>query len=420
MDRRKRNGKKRNASARNTTKQIGLLGQALRGLGGLGGAALGGLAGHPGIGGAVGTSFGAAISKWLGAGDYQVSKNSLVTRASASIPTMHRTDQTVVIRHREYIGPLTGSTEFTVQRQLIINPGLSGTFPWLSGIAKNFQEYRVTGMVYHYVPTSGSAISSTSSALGSVMFQTTYRTTDDEPSSKVEMLNEYWSNEVVPFESTVHPIECDPKENPFSVHYVRVGDAVGEPLLYDIGKTFIATQGMQSAYTVGDVWVTYEVELKKPIVTSNVTSMGAFKSAAFGGAAVTTASFFNDPGQTYGQLPVTISSGRTITFATGLTGTYILTLHIQSPGGLGHATQVTFIGTAALTNCAFADLSFGGNTETGSVFNTATTGTALDLYYTVCLVITNPGVQATMRFPDGQWTSGAVGGVGLNIVQIDS
>jgi hypothetical protein len=424
MNRRKK--KTRNNSTRNSRKtqqaEIGLLGRALRGLGGLGGAALGGLAGNPGVGSVVGTSFGAAVSKWLGAGDYEVSKNSLVARASSAIPTMHRTDQSVVIRHKEYVGPLTGSTAFTVQRECVINPGLSGTFPWLSGIAKNFQEYSVKGMVYHYVPTSGSAISSTSSALGSVMFQTTYRSTDTPPVSKIEMLNEYWSNEVVPFETCVHPIECDPKENPFSIHYVRAGDAVGEPLLYDIGRTFIATQGMQSAYVVGDVWVTYEIEFKKPIVSSNATSHGTFKAMNFTGSISTSAFFGGVEVSSEGKLPYTLSTGRTVIFPPGLTGTYMIILSLGSTLGVGHTSLLTFTTAPILTGCVSSDLPWGGSIGPSTFTDTSGVpgATAHCLVTYAGITISDPSVTATVQLPDGQWSSGTMNTALITVVQVDS
>lgn len=253
------------------------LGYALRTLGGLGGGAVGGLVGMPSSGSAMGSGIGAALSKWLGSGDYQVSSNSMVSsmKASGSIPMMHKNDQTVVVRHKEFIGEIRSAVDFTNRYSLELNPGVSSTFPWLSRIAGNYQEYRFKGIVFHYVPTSGSAVASTNNALGSVMMQTSYRATDTPPASKRELLNEYWSTETAPFETTCHPIECNPSENPFNVQYVRqktvpVGDNL---LMYDLGVTHIAVSGQQVDNVVlGDLWVTYEVELKKPILYSNVTN----------------------------------------------------------------------------------------------------------------------------------------------------
>jgi hypothetical protein len=168
-------------------------------------------------GGIIGSGIAGLVSQWTGNGDYQVSRNTIVAKASNSIPTMHKKDQNVTIRHREFICTLNGSSSFTVQRELPLNPGIEVTFPWLAPIASRFQQYEIKGMVYHYVPTSG-IYSPTSTAIGAVMIQTTYRSTDSAPTSKVELLNEYWASESIPSEPFIHPIECDPKENAFIVH----------------------------------------------------------------------------------------------------------------------------------------------------------------------------------------------------------
>jgi hypothetical protein len=78
---------------------------------------------------------------------------------------MHSNDQSVLIRHREYLGEISGSISYDVKRSFEINPGNPDTFPWLSGVAARFQEYRIRGLVFHYIPSSGNAVSGTSAAL---------------------------------------------------------------------------------------------------------------------------------------------------------------------------------------------------------------------------------------------------------------
>ncbi len=268
-------------------KEHTLLGQALRALGGAGGTALGTYFGAPTAGASLGTGLGAAVSRWLGAGAYTVSSNSVLTEAPV-VPSMHSEGQSITVRHKEFIATIVGSTGFTVQQEIVLNPGLRASFPWLSRLAGCYQQYRIRGLVFHYIPTSGNAVSSTNAALGSVMLQTTYRSTESAPSNKQELLNEYWSTETVPSDTVAHPIECDPKENPFQIHYVRQHglSSTDEPLLYDMARTFVCTQGMQSTNAVGDLWVTYEIELYKPVVASQVT--GA--SWSYGGTTTATPS----------------------------------------------------------------------------------------------------------------------------------
>lgn len=283
--RRKMRNKSKNKPVSRVDREVSALGKALRSLGSAGGSALGALAGAPVAGGVVGNNLGAALSKWLGFGDYTVRTNSVVNRASTGIPMMHKEGQSVTIRHREFIAQVRGSTSFAVLNSFVLNPGLAATFPWLSTIAGSFQEYKFKGIVFHYIPSSGTAVSGTNAALGTVMLQTSYRSSDVAPQSKTELLNEYWSGETVPCDTVAHPIECDPNENPFNVQYVRTSSAVSEgdsTLLYDLGVTHLAVSGQQvSGNTLGDLWVTYEVELKKPIVASNVTSNYLTSSTEF-------------------------------------------------------------------------------------------------------------------------------------------
>lgn len=259
-----------------TRSEITSLGRAIRQLGSLGGTALGAAFGQPSLGGTLGAGAGAALSRWMGQGDYTINSNSLwAGKTSNSIPAVHRTDQSIRVSHREFLTRITGSTSYAVRARFNLNPGLSSTFPWLSQIATRFQEYRIHGLVFHYIPTSGAAVSSTNPALGAVMMQTSYRASDSAPTSKVELLNEYWSTETIPSEPCFHPIECDPKQSVFPSQWVRSADPPsGESvMLYDLGVTTIAVEGMPASGNVtGDLWITYDVELRKPLVTSDVVS----------------------------------------------------------------------------------------------------------------------------------------------------
>ncbi len=368
----------------------------------MGGSALGGMLGMPAAGATAGQGLGAAISKWIGAGDYSVSKNSIVQRAANSIPMMHNNGQSVVIRHREFIGAINGSVGFTVQQSLNLNPGLAATFPWLAQIASRFQEYEFKGVVFHYVPTSGT-FNGSSAALGSVMFQTTYRSTDVAPTTKAEMMNEYWATEVVPFDTCAHPIECDPKENPFSVHYVR-NQAItsGEPLMYDLGKTFIATQGMADTSIVGDLWVTYEVELKKPLISSPVVASSTYYAAAFN--AQTTSSFFTNVTSSQGSLAITYPTAKTVQIPAG-TGGYVLVTCTIRGTGLTHATQVSW--DAAVTATNWTSWKFDTITSSLVTTITGTNPSTNQLTYQLGGYLTDTSAVATLLFPNAQWSGGS-------------
>jgi hypothetical protein len=252
--------------------------------------------------------------------------------------------------HKEFIGTITGSINFTLKKEIALNPGLAGSFPWLSRIADSFQEYEIKGMIFHYVPTSGN-ISATSPALGAVMMQTSYRASDIAPATKSELLNEYWSSEAVPCAAFSHAIECDPKENPFQVHYIRsTGVPTGDSkLLYDYGKTFVATQGMQAdGVTVGDLWVTYDIELKKPVVASNAI-VGDFVYAEGGNSTLSaTNSYFGpDTIQLKGSPGFYVSSN-VVYIDTEIVGTFYILLQLLASAGISTTSWAT---AATVTNC---------------------------------------------------------------------
>jgi hypothetical protein len=369
----------------------------------LGGTAVGGLFGMPSSGGSVGHSLGASLSKWLGSGDYQITKNTIVDQnMSSTIPVMHKGDQSIVVRHREFITTVLSSETFQVRSSFDINPGNVYLFPWLAGIASRFQEYKVRGMVFHYVPTSGSAVASTNAALGSVMLQTSYRASDKPPASKIEMLNEYNSNEAVPCDAFCHPIECDPKENPFNIQYVRSMDlpANEDKLLYDLGTTHVAVSGCQTTgKPIGDLWVTYEVELKKPIVASNVTS--PYKTYGLRVLnAPNGASLFTGTQNSYGSLAVT-ATANTITFAKGVVGSFQVIVTLGGP-----FSAYTWAGDPTLVNCSGIIGPSGG--ESVSPYKNGTTDTAQQVTYTAYFQVLDPSLQATVTVPTPSVLTGTI------------
>lgn len=407
---------RKRASTNKSAKELTRLGAALRALGGLGGSMAGGLLGHPAAGGTLGTQLGASLSKWLGSGDYTVRANSIIdrtARGSDSIPNMHKDGQTITVRHKEYLGPVRGNTGFAVQYELNLNPGLERAFPWLSRIAGNFQQYVFKGVVFHYVPTSGHAINGTNPALGSVMLQTSYRSNDSSPVSKVEMMNEYWACEASPTEAFCHPIECDPREGPFQCQYVRTGDvpAGDNTLLYDLGRTVVAVSGQQANDNVlGDLWVTYEVELRKPVVASNVTSPDNWALSTHSTNISATTSWFGDVHTSSGTLPATYQ-GNTLTFPPGVTGTYLVSVYM-----IGAITAADFTGNPVLTNATNYKVDEAGTAYYRSIF-TAAAGSTSRPYYTRAFTLTDPSVASTVTFPSVSVT-GTIATTNVTIVQM--
>jgi hypothetical protein len=265
---------------------------------------------------------------------------------------MHNSGQSVVVRHKEYLGDVfsgTGApTVFSINSSYALNPGLAASFPWLASVAANYQEYTWKGIVYHFVSTSGNATGANTS-LGTVAMATNYRSTAPAYTSRLTMLNEYFATDAKPSEDFVHPIECDPKENPFNVQYVRstAVPAGEDPKTYDLGTTTIATQGMQTAgENLGELWVSYEVELRKPIALGLISPLSSFAIGSATSGVAPTAPFGTNWSLTSGAA-ITTAAAKVITFARGLQGTFALVVTIP-------LSSVSAIGPFSFTtvNCA--------------------------------------------------------------------
>lgn len=234
------------------------------------GGALGFAAG--GIPGAMaGVGAGSAFNKAAGFGTYAVGQNSLYT--GDTVPEMHGSGDQVRIKHREYIGDINSSILFALT-SYPVNPGQYKTFPWLSTIATAFEQYKFEGVMFIFRSTSADALNSTNTALGTVIMAADYNSASPDFISKIQMEQSQWCVSAKPSESQVAPIECAPQLNSVSTLYVRSGGLPDgtDIRLYDLCKLEIATVGSQAASNIGELWVTYDVILSKPVLNFGAPS----------------------------------------------------------------------------------------------------------------------------------------------------
>jgi len=241
------------------------------------GSAIGNLI-SPGIGGSVGGYLGrgagklahAAIKTVTGFGDYNVSQNSLVFNRDA-VPEFSNNERCTHIKHKEFVGDIRSSVGFDLS-QYEINPANPMLFPWLSGIAANFEQWVCQGMIFQFKTTSATAVASTNTALGTIIMATQYNSLAPPFTNKVQMENYEFCQSGVPCESIMHPIECDPKQTMCNGMFYVNNDgynAQADPRLYNIGTFNIASVGAQAASTCGELWVTYDICFLKPKLTGN-------------------------------------------------------------------------------------------------------------------------------------------------------
>lgn len=221
----------------------------------------------------------------MGYGKYRRRRSGVMKTAGP--PQIKNTSTGFIVSHREYIQDINASQSFVnvtpvgqASPGFALNPGNASCFPWLAQIAENFEEWIPRGIIFEFKTTSSDAVVSTSAnaALGTVIMATEYNPYNGFFANKQQMENYQFSAACKPSCTFNHQVECSSKENPEHMFYVRTGPAPtgADYRLYDLGEFQIATVGMQAnGNVIGELWVTYEIEFKKPriaIGSSNATT----------------------------------------------------------------------------------------------------------------------------------------------------
>lgn len=384
----------------------------LRDAGGLAGGLVGRAIGAPGLG-KVGSVLGSGLSKVFGWGDYKVNHNSLLQPINARIRNDPILKDATHIRHREYIGDIKSSVGFSTQYSLPINPGMAATFPWASSTASNFQQYALNGLMFEYVPSSGDAVSSTNNALGQVMFAVQYDTLDSAFSNKQQLLNESWSQAVVPSQPVLVPVECAPDRTTLTKLYTRFGEvpAGGDRRMFDLGNLTVATQGQQAAdITLGSLYVTYDIMLLKPTlvgamalnqrITHYRPSVGTVTNALPLGTAQTEA---------FDSLGCTVS-GQNITIQANNPGQYSLTCC-----WIGASTALLVAPVVTYTN-ATGTFRWANN----SAHTLTTVGTSTNLFLTATFEVDDPTKEVVLAFGAAGTLPTSISSVDIQISQINA
>jgi hypothetical protein len=184
-----------------------------------------------------------------------------------------------------------------------LNPGNKLVFPWLSQLATNFGYYKMRGCAFEF--RSNSSSSTVSQAIGSVVFMTELDVYRGAPngsganSLKTEVTSQQYVNMGKPSENFLHGIECARHLSQTTLFCVRQGKPIidenpgdqlplrGDERLSYVGYTQIYIGGVQAPDpqspntnpALGDVYVTYDIELFRPLL-GNQIKKGANENAS--------------------------------------------------------------------------------------------------------------------------------------------
>ncbi len=213
-------------------------------------------------------------SKFIGGGRGSYNTNVLVEGSSytpMAFASMTDEQGDMICTHSEYVRDIYGNpsdSDFEVQC-LNINPGLEQTFPWLSQIAQNFDEYVMIQCLFTFRSTLTDVISDNNGQVGQVIMVTQYNVDKPAFAQKHLMMQYNGSQSSRSTESALHGIECDPaKLSGAEGKRIRTKPLPkGNLMDYDHAKFQLAVSNTPvgiASQTIGELWVSYKVLLRKP------------------------------------------------------------------------------------------------------------------------------------------------------------
>lgn len=210
-----------------------------------------------------------------GRGDYGLVTNSLVTGTGSDVvPSFGPSTDSITITNKEYMRdvfcPLTLNA-FQIADTIQLNPGLGESFPSLSQIAMNYEEYEFIQLAITFKSTIDQSLA-TNGQSGQIALTTSYNPDSDPFGSKQEMMSYSGGMSCKTNQSMIHGIECDPAKNSGSAgKFVRPGFVSAVDLKnYDLGTTYLSVLDAPQQFlgvTLGELWISYTVVLRKPKLT---------------------------------------------------------------------------------------------------------------------------------------------------------
>lgn len=178
-----------------------------------------------------------------------------VRRQTAPVVQMAGNGERCIVRHREYVGEVSGATNFTAT-QYVCQPGLQTLFVWLANIAGNFEKYRFRRLRFLYETENAT------SQGGTIIYSFDYDPLDAAPASKQDVMSNKVAVRSAPWQEFAMDVPIADMQRDF--YYTRSGavPSGADQKLYDVGQFIVATQGASGAS--GEIYVEYEVELITP------------------------------------------------------------------------------------------------------------------------------------------------------------
>lgn len=237
---------------------------------------------------------------------------SLSTSTQYSYPSGQMSGNSFRIRKREFIKNIVPQDPFAPQK-VEFNPGIHKCFPWLSGVAPNFEKYSVKRLRYIYETAQSTFVP------GMVMMAPEFNISDPLPNTKTELLEYAYAARSPVWKSFSITLSEKSIMN-YRDYYVRVSSVSVDQKLYDPLYLVIATDAVSTDLSYcGELWVEYDIEFTLPqIINSDSLLNNDYKRFYFG-ATSNSAPFTNLTGSD-GNLDVVVLTKDTLQFNTDFNG----------------------------------------------------------------------------------------------------
>jgi len=313
--------------------------------------------------GSAGGDIGRRISRLIGSGDYEsnsVATNSLIKGTGLSASSQFgQSSLQIRVKHREFLGDIVSGavagafTNYTYP----INAGLRSTFPYLSQLASNYEEYCFKGLVFEFISTASPFLST--SALGAAIAAIEYNSASPPFTSKFSMENSAMAVSTRLDKNLMYGVECATGDNAQNCYYIRNGLSTLPLTTTDMGLFQFAVApgaGVPTNSVLGELWVAYDVVLDRPYLNmDDIGSCHIFRSGVSNTNPLGTASTFV---RSNGSLSSTSVTATTISPTSVSVGDSLL-ITIQ---WVGTATTIVYPTTPTITGCTFQNL-LQGNTS---------------------------------------------------------
>lgn len=193
---------------------------------------------------------------------------SITRTIRGSKPTFKKSTGSVTVTHREYLADVAGLADGNfllnngeVANLYRVNPTVAFTFPWLLNIASNFDQYRFKSLSLQYIPIVPTSTS------GRVAMFFDKDSQDTGPSDRVEIANMAHMTETAAWGECSFNIPID------NVKRFIQDSATTDSKLVDLGRLGFATYGTTTAQSLGDIFVSYTVELFEAQPSSSLVGL---------------------------------------------------------------------------------------------------------------------------------------------------